>query len=698
MPDIERILEIKKAAQKRLFKIPGVHAVGVGAKSVAGKRTGEVSITVFVDEKKPLSEIAPEDRIPSEIEGVRTDVVQRGRVKRASGGPDKKPHRPLLGGIRIQPGGVLGGGGTLGCIAHTTDSPPKIVGVTCHHVVAEPPTSNTNVTITEVDFQTINIAVGGSRGTPNTRISLEIDISPGGTTLHRAAYYMVGAAEKDTDIADNIKKAIDAAAISGVTVSVTGTAVKVDGVSGKIKTTVLGPDKEDSKTKLHVSITSTDASTHLIKFSGESKNGYGVYVEIDPGGANASFGGFTGVDEHFALSGVASAVASFLQGIVGASGVTVSAPLGANTITVSKAEAVRCNVSRDTRVGQPDNRFGCSTSWCTNNRIGRVYKSRRDVDTALILLDAGLKYLAQIEEIGVVGGFYAVQDSEVHPGGPGDPPIQYSVKKRGADTGLTPAPGDGCAISHLHLDGFGDSGDFYQEGMLIVSGNDVADHGDSGSALVSDQPPNDGKIVGIIYGITPNLLGSNDALATPIQLVTVAMGIDMEVATAAQKDVARTVPKIAGVNMAMLDDDEREGSSVAGRASAAVRDRLMEVGNEISATPLGQDYAETVRRHIPEVQDLINKNNRVGAIWRRYGGNQIVASFLELVQYTERTLPGKIDERPIAVCLRKIEKALLRYGSAALGEDLKRLGPLFMESIGLTYAQMLSRLEAAGTE
>jgi hypothetical protein len=187
-------------------------------------------------------------------------------------------------------------------------------------------------------------------------------------------------------------------------------------------------------------------------------------------------------------------------------------------------------------------------------------------------------------------------------------------------------------------------------------------------------------------------------MATPIQKVLTAfkvVPIALEVATPAQQGVARVVPK---TSMSMLPEDEASGVSIAGRPSAALRDRLMEVGNEISATGAGREFAEAVQRHIPETQTLINAHRRVGAVWRRNGGTQIVQSFLEMVQFPERTLPAAITGRPITECLRRIQKALMRYGSAALAADLTRLGPLLIRSADLTYPQMLAALQGHNLE
>ena len=76
MPDYDQILKIKEDAESKLRSLPGVHAVGIGKKSVGGKFTNDLAITVFVTEKKPLDQLSPAEVIPAEIDGVKTDVVQ----------------------------------------------------------------------------------------------------------------------------------------------------------------------------------------------------------------------------------------------------------------------------------------------------------------------------------------------------------------------------------------------------------------------------------------------------------------------------------------------------------------------------------------------------------------------------------------------------------------------------------------------
>jgi hypothetical protein len=136
-------LELRERVAERLLEIEGVHAVGVGGKETDGKPTGEIAIRIFVEKKRPLSEISPEERIPAEIEGVRTDVVEQPVPTIKQGLPGIDPtkenadtgeYRPLKGGVQItRKGGP--GDGTLGCLCRVTGDPKKIIALTCHHVV-----------------------------------------------------------------------------------------------------------------------------------------------------------------------------------------------------------------------------------------------------------------------------------------------------------------------------------------------------------------------------------------------------------------------------------------------------------------------------------------------------------------------------------------------------------------------------------
>ncbi|NMO18150.1 exo-alpha-sialidase [Pyxidicoccus fallax] len=96
--DYKRILDIKRQTEIDLLKLPGVHGVSIGYKVVGGQRTDEPAIVVHVTQKLSEDQLAPEERIPTTIQGVATDVIVHPQP-----GPneDQGRYRPLKGGCQI---------------------------------------------------------------------------------------------------------------------------------------------------------------------------------------------------------------------------------------------------------------------------------------------------------------------------------------------------------------------------------------------------------------------------------------------------------------------------------------------------------------------------------------------------------------------------------------------------------------------
>jgi hypothetical protein len=120
------ILAVHEEVKKELASNPDVRSVGIGLKEVNGELTNEIAFKVYVNQKKPLSELTPERIIPKEIRGFKTDVVRLAQKTPLTGaGP-----RPLVGGVAVssvvQATG-LQGHGTLGCIARLKGTPTKVL-------------------------------------------------------------------------------------------------------------------------------------------------------------------------------------------------------------------------------------------------------------------------------------------------------------------------------------------------------------------------------------------------------------------------------------------------------------------------------------------------------------------------------------------------------------------------------------------
>jgi hypothetical protein len=134
MISLDEIKKIKKDAESELLKIPGVNGLGIGYKEVDDQKTRELSIHVYVDEKK--ENVPSDEQIPKEIDGIKTDVIERERVAFPHG-MDLTQVNTLMGGVAI---GRSGGGnrievGTIGAIAIDNQTQQRCI-ISSFHVLA----------------------------------------------------------------------------------------------------------------------------------------------------------------------------------------------------------------------------------------------------------------------------------------------------------------------------------------------------------------------------------------------------------------------------------------------------------------------------------------------------------------------------------------------------------------------------------
>jgi hypothetical protein len=224
--------------------------------------------------------------------------------------------------------------------------------------------------------------------------------------------------------------------------------------------------------------------------------------------------------------------------------------------------------------------------------------------------------------------------------------------------------------------------------MVIESANSKAfsEEGDSGSAVLNDG----NQVVGILFSGA-----GTTSEATPFQAIQNAFkNLSIDVATAQKSGVVQVVPEPSVLR-----------SRTSATAGAQVRpapsvvfplwSRLGEVQQEITATAGGQEYAEAIRRHAPEVQKLIDTNRRVAAVWQRSGGPQMIQALLGILQVRDRTIPTEINGKPLSDCVAKMQRVLLRHASPDLATALRKYAPRIAALGGLTYAQLLAGLQTA---
>lgn len=108
-----QLIEAQRLFQESLINKRGVVGVAVGYRNYMEEATDELALAVLVEKKRPVEALRPEDLIPRDLDGARTDVVEVGRLEAYATPRDR--YRPTI------PAGVSIGhykvtAGTLGAI------------------------------------------------------------------------------------------------------------------------------------------------------------------------------------------------------------------------------------------------------------------------------------------------------------------------------------------------------------------------------------------------------------------------------------------------------------------------------------------------------------------------------------------------------------------------------------------------------
>lgn len=87
MNDDKRMAEISEIQAKyadELMAYPHVVGIGIGLRQRDGEYTDELTLVIMVDEKLPVAQLAEEDILPTEIEGIPVDVQELGEFSAGS--------------------------------------------------------------------------------------------------------------------------------------------------------------------------------------------------------------------------------------------------------------------------------------------------------------------------------------------------------------------------------------------------------------------------------------------------------------------------------------------------------------------------------------------------------------------------------------------------------------------------------------
>ena len=364
-------------------------------------------------------------------------------------------------------------------------------------------------------------------------------------------------------------------------------------------------------------------------------------------------------------------------------------------------------VAGTTRLGQPDNQDGPTK--CCSHLIGTFTAGSGNAvrDAAIVRLDGGMKWLAEITEIGVVAGTHMLTVAEVAP-------LNYQVRKRGMRTGLT-----GGIVEALNTQNTVDG--VTRNNVIVVRPNPNAgvkaggtlffsDHGDSGSAVLNAN----NEIVALHFaGSTAGLI--HKGLELPIadilgQFQTVD-SLTLAVATATDRGKVNTVPGPAPVApQPVLAPSFAAALAVAvptrGTTFAAVAPVITAVdapgGTSVMArvgADLGTSTAGVALRalwfdHAAELVDLVTSRRRVTLSWHRDGGPALVQSLYRMAADPTATMPATINGEPPLAQITRIHAVLRANASPELREALDDALASLPDPATHSYDQLLAALAA----
>lgn len=126
---------------KRTHPAPGINLVGIGIgeKVTEGKRTGEMCVKVLVAKKYPKGKVSQNDRIPSDINGIPTDIEGVGYPYKFQI-PQRQRHRPTPGGVSAGPDLNAVNyklAGTLGVLVADKVNNQRLFALSNNHVFAD---------------------------------------------------------------------------------------------------------------------------------------------------------------------------------------------------------------------------------------------------------------------------------------------------------------------------------------------------------------------------------------------------------------------------------------------------------------------------------------------------------------------------------------------------------------------------------
>ena len=128
---LARAQEAKEKHESEIFDKPNVVGVAIGYKQIKGKETKDLAILTLVESKVSPPDLAKDQVIPKEFDGMKTDVQEVGRIEALAYTARIRPARPgySIGHYKIT-------AGTFGCLVRDVCPPCRVHILSNNHVLA----------------------------------------------------------------------------------------------------------------------------------------------------------------------------------------------------------------------------------------------------------------------------------------------------------------------------------------------------------------------------------------------------------------------------------------------------------------------------------------------------------------------------------------------------------------------------------
>jgi hypothetical protein len=368
---------------------------------------------------------------------------------------------------------------------------------------------------------------------------------------------------------------------------------------------------------------------------------------------------------------------------------------GLTNFHVMNASDVPALAVGTSKVGQPTG--SGSVTDCCSDLFGKFAGGAKDADRdeALVRLDPGTQWLAEILEIGVVSGKHAVTQAEATP-------QTYKVRKRGARTRLT-----GGVVRALNAT------THQADNVVVVKPNPNPNAGtktvffgypgDSGSAVVNQAS----EVVSLHYAHDDSGNGYGYAIQHVLSRFGTVEHVTVDVAVGV---VAGTVNTVPGSPMVATPPELADALGSGGQPAPALRPvppapppgwfpdpvplaaAPAHLERDLDRSPTGRLLITVWLEHQAELLGLINTNRRVAVAWHRSGVAALVQVLMRMPTQPELALPATVNGQPVRAALTRMRATLDRFASPRLSKDLAHLDALLPDVAGLTYPQIIDSL------